>query len=265
MPNQPKRGFRFSLSTNIVIGLCLGILAGLFLGEYCAPLQLIGNAFIKLLQMSILPYLVASIIAGIGSLTYAQAKSLARKAGVLLLLFWAIGFCIILVLPLAFPNIESGSFFSTSLVAPQQKIDFIDLYIPANPFESLAENVVPAVVLFSMFVGVALIGATKKDVITQPLSILSEVLMKVTKYIVYLTPIGVFAISASAAGTMTVAVPRQRSTRRHHSPASNLGMRTEVAPNKYAHSSKVHAVLECNAVVTMKTESVLKRCSALIR
>ena len=205
MPNQPKRGFRFSLSTNIVIGLCLGILAGLFLGEYCAPLQLIGNAFIKLLQMSILPYLVASIIAGIGSLTYAQAKSLARKAGVLLLLFWAIGFCIILVLPLAFPNIESGSFFSTSLVAPQQKIDFIDLYIPANPFESLAENVVPAVVLFSMFVGVALIGATKKDVITQPLSILSEVLMKVTKYIVYLTPIGVFAISASAAGTMTVA------------------------------------------------------------
>ena len=122
-----------------------------------------------------------------------------------MLLFWAVGFCVTLVLPLAFPHLESGSFFSTSLVAPQQKIDFLDLYIPANPFESLAENLVPAVVLFSIFVGVALIGVSKKEMITQPLSVLSEVLTKITKYIVYLTPIGVFAISASAAGTMTVA------------------------------------------------------------
>ena len=81
MPTQPKRGFRFSLTTNIVTGVCLGVIAGLFLGEYCALLQIIGNAFIKLLQMAILPYIVVSIITGIGSLTYAQAKSLARKAG----------------------------------------------------------------------------------------------------------------------------------------------------------------------------------------
>lgn len=204
MTIQSKKGFRFSLSTNILIGLCLGVFAGLFFGEYCASLQIIGDAFIKLLQMSILPYIVVSIIAGIGSLTYEQAKSLARKAGGLLLLFWAVGFCIILVLPLAFPPMEAGSFFSTSLVAPQQKVNFVDLYIPANPFESLAENVVPAVVLFSIFIGVALIGVKEKNGITQPLSILSEALMKISKYIVYLTPIGVFAISASAAGTMTV-------------------------------------------------------------
>ena len=205
MPNQPKRKFRFSLSTNIVIGLCLGVSAGLFFGEYCASLQIIGDAFIKLLQMSILPYIVVSIVAGIGGLSYDQAKSLARKAGVLLLLFWAVGFCVILILPLAFPPMESGSFFSTSLITPPQKVNFIDLYIPANPFESLSGNVVPAVVLFSIFVGIALIGVKEKQVITQPLSILSEVLMKISKYIVFLTPLGVFAIAASAAGTMTVA------------------------------------------------------------
>ncbi len=205
MPVQPIKRFRFSLSTHIFLGLCLGIIVGLFLGEYCASLQIIGDTFINLLQMAILPYIVASMIAGIGSLTFAQAKSLAGKAGLLLLLFWGVGFCIILVLPLAFPHIESGSFFSTSLVAPPQKVNFIDLYIPANPFESMATNMVPAVVLFSIFVGVALIGVEEKQVITQPLSILSEVLMKISKYITYLTPIGVFAISASAAGTMTVA------------------------------------------------------------
>ncbi|MDX1708740.1 MAG: cation:dicarboxylase symporter family transporter, partial [Desulfobacterales bacterium] len=134
-----------------------------------------------------------------------QAKALARKAGVLLLLFWALGFFIILVLPLAFPQIESGSFFSTSLVAPPREVDFVDLYIPANPFESMANNIVPAVVLFSLFVGIALMGAKNKDIIIKPLSTLSDALIKVANYVVYLTPIGVFAISASAAGTMTVA------------------------------------------------------------
>ena len=205
MAIQPQKRFRFSLSTNIVLGLCLGVATGLFLGEYCASLKIIGDAFIKLLQMSILPYIVVSIISGIGSLTHDLVKSLARKAGVLLLLFWALGFGIILILPLAFPDIESGSFFSTSLVAPQQKVDFVDLYIPANPFKSLADSVIPAVVLFSIFVGMALIGVKDNQEVTQPLSILSKTFIKISKYIVQLTPIGVFAITANAAGTMTVA------------------------------------------------------------
>ncbi len=205
MPSETKKRFRFSLSTNIMIGLILGVFTGLFFGEYCANLQIIGNAFIKLLQMSILPYIVVSIIAGIGGLSFERAKALARKAGVLLLLFWAMGFFIILVLPLAFPHTESGAFFSTSLVALPKKVDFVDLYIPANPFASMANNIVPAVVLFSLFLGIALMGAKDKDIIIKPLSTLSDALIKVANYVVYLTPIGVFAISASAAGTMTVA------------------------------------------------------------
>ena len=204
MPSEPRKKFRFSLSTYILIGLLLGIFCGLFFGEYCAGLQIIGDAFIKLLQMSILPYIVVSIIAGIGGLKFEQAKALARKAGALLLLFWAVGFFIILVLPLAFPSLDTGSFFSTSLIAPPKKVDFVNLYIPANPFESLSNNVVPAVVLFSIFVGIALMGAKDKEIIIKPLSTLSDALIKVANYVVYLTPIGVFAIAASAAGTMTV-------------------------------------------------------------
>jgi len=204
MASETKKGFRFSLSTNILIGLLLGVFAGIFFGEYCARLQIIGDAFIKLLQMSILPYIVVSIIAGIGGLSFDRAKALARKAGALLLLFWAVGFLIILVLPLAFPHIESGSFFSSSLVALPKEVDFVNLYIPANPFASLANNVVPAVVLFSLFLGIALMGAKDKEIIIKPLFTLSDALIKVANYVVYLTPIGVFAISASAAGTMTV-------------------------------------------------------------
>ena len=60
---------RLSLSTMILIGLGLGIACGIFFGEYCGFLSIIGDAFIQLLQMTILPYIIASLILGIGGLS----------------------------------------------------------------------------------------------------------------------------------------------------------------------------------------------------
>ena len=195
---------KISLSTQILIGLVLGITCGLFFGEYCGFLQFFGDAFIKLLQITILPYITISLILGIGGMTLEQAKTLSVKAGALLLLFWVLSFFIVLIMPLSFPYQESASFFSTSLVEPAKDVDFLDLYIPSNPFHALAENVVPAVVLFSILCGVALIGIKEKEALLQALSTATQIFVKITNLIVNLTPYGVFAISAAAAGTMSV-------------------------------------------------------------
>jgi len=199
-----KKKFQFSLSTNIVIGMFLGIACGIFFGEKVAFLQVAGNAYIKLLQMTILPYILVSLVRGIGGLTYGQAKELAKKGGLLLLLFWIIAFAMILLIPLSFPAWESSAFFSTSLVETPPKVDFLSLYIPSNPFYSMANNVVPAVVLFSILLGVALMGIQEKDILLKGLATAAEALVKITGIIVKLTPLGVFAISAAAAGTMTI-------------------------------------------------------------
>ncbi len=204
MTVKEKKKIRFSLSTNILIGMVLGIVCGIIFGEYCAFLQIIGDGFIKLLQMTILPYILISLILGIGGLTYEQAKLMAAKAGILLLFFWAISFALILLLPLSFPAWESAAFFSTSLVEIPEPVDFLQLYIPSNPFYSMANNIVPAVVLFSILLGVALMGIKDKEALLGGLSAAAAALVKVTGIIVKLTPVGVFAISASAAGTMTI-------------------------------------------------------------
>jgi Na+/H+-dicarboxylate symporter len=109
-----------------------------------------------------------------------------------------------LLIPLSFPAWESSAFFSTSLVETPPKVDFLSLYIPSNPFYSMANNIVPAVVLFSILLGVALMGIKDKDVLLKSLATASEALVKITGIIVKLTPLGVFAISAAAAGTMTI-------------------------------------------------------------
>ncbi len=195
---------KFSLATNIIIGMVLGILAGLFFGELCSSLGIIGDAFIQLMQMSVLPYIVVSLLLGIGGLSFKQAKMLATNGSILLIIFWAIAIVYVVLLPTAFPDWNTSSFFSESSVLMPPEVDYLSLYIPSNPFRALANSMVPAVVIFSIFVGIALIGIENKEPLLNNLKIISAALTRVTNWIVKLTPLGVFAISASAAGTMTI-------------------------------------------------------------
>jgi len=195
---------RISLATQVLIGLAAGIAAGIFFGELVAGLKIIGDAFIQLLQMTVIPYILVSLIIGLGRLTFEEAKELALKGGVILLLLWAVVLLTVMLMPLAFPNWESASFFSTALVEEKKSIDFLQLYIPANPFYSLSNTIVPAIVLFSVAFGLALIGINNKHTLIDNLAIVADALMRITQFVAMLAPIGVFAIAASAAGTMSV-------------------------------------------------------------
>jgi Na+/H+-dicarboxylate symporter len=143
------------------------------------------------------------LILGFGSLTGAQAKALARKAGALLVVFWAIALVTVVLMP-SFPCWHSAAFFSSSLFEQHEQKDMLDLFIPSNPFHSLADNIVPAVVLFSILLGVALMGVKEKTELLRELSILAEALSRVTNFIARLMPLGLFAIAASPSGTMSV-------------------------------------------------------------
>jgi Na+/H+-dicarboxylate symporter/ABC-type amino acid transport substrate-binding protein len=105
---------------------------------------------------------------------------------------------------LAFPDVETASFFSTTLVEQRRPFNFIDLFIPSNPFYALSNNVVPAVVLFSVFVGVALIGVEHKQTALDVFAVAKDALSRATKFVVSLTPYGIFAIAANTAGTLNL-------------------------------------------------------------
>ena len=186
--SPPKPSRKLTLATKILIGLGLGILTGLFFGELTAPLQILSSAYLRLMQMTVIPYVAVALITGLGQLELHQAKKLAVRLGFLILLFWAIAFVFIVLLPLTFPEWRVGSFFSTALVEPPKTFNFIELYIPSNPFNALANGVVPSVVFFSAGIGVALIGAPKKATLIDGLQIFLKALSRLTNFVVGLTP-----------------------------------------------------------------------------
>jgi len=191
-----------SFSSKILVGLASGVLVGLFLGERADLFRIAADGFVKLLQMTVLPYVTISIVSSLGRLSYDQAKALGVRAGMVLLGLWLVALVFAFVSPLAFPPIETASFFSTTLVERRPPFDFVSLFIPSNPFHSLANNVVPAVVLFSLVIGVALIGIERKSVLLDVLAVANQAVSKAGRLVAQLTPYGIFAIAANAAGTL---------------------------------------------------------------
>ncbi|RUM87313.1 MAG: sodium:dicarboxylate symporter [Thermodesulfatator sp.] len=90
------------------------------------------------------------------------------------------------------------------MVAEPSHMSFLDLYIPANPFYAMANTIVPAIVVFSIFLGVAMITVNKKDGFILGMQNLSDALMKMASVVAKLAPIGIFALSAAAAGTLDI-------------------------------------------------------------
>ncbi len=203
MTKKHKR--RIGLATQVFIGLGLGIITGIFFGEEVAFLKLFGDAFIGLLQITVIPYVIVALITSIGRLTIDEVKNLSIKAGSILLLLWAVGLAVVLLSSLAFPHWPSASFFSVSQIEEAKPVDFLQLYIPSNVFFSLSNAIVPAIVVFSILFGIALINVNGKERFLDQLATVGDALMGITGFVGNLAPYGVFAITASAAGTIGIA------------------------------------------------------------
>jgi Na+/H+-dicarboxylate symporter/ABC-type amino acid transport substrate-binding protein len=191
-----------TFSQQILIGLVSGIFTGLFLGERASATAWVADGFVKMLQMMVLPYITVSIIASLGSLNPAELRTLGLRTAAVIGGLWLVALGVAFLIPLTFPSIQSASFFSSSLVERRPPFDFVALYVPANPFNALANNIVPAVVLFSIVLGAALVGIPDRERLLDVLHVAKDAIARATRLVTRLTPYGLFAIAANAAGTL---------------------------------------------------------------
>ena len=194
---------KLSFTVQIFAGLIAGILVGLFFGEPAVILEPFGNIFIGLMQITIIPSVIIFIVTGIGTIGHEDAKKFLRTVAAILLLIWFLGVLIFFFMQFAFPAIEKASLFSTTDVPGAEETNLIELFIPSNPFFSLSEGLMPAIVLFCLLLGFALIGDEKNRPFVDMIQGLSTTLSKITRLMMKIVPLGIFAITASTFATLT--------------------------------------------------------------
>lgn len=198
----------------ILIGMFLGLVCGALIGPKAEYLKPVGQVFLNMISMLIVPLIFSSIAVGITSIQ--DTRKLGRVGAKTLGLYLsttAVAICIGLFFAFLFkPGCNIGFTPFKSTVA-QQRGDasgFIDLIlniIPSNAFEAFTKGNILQVIVFAVFLGLAIQFTHKK---ARPLynflESVSEVMYSLTNIVMKFAPIGVFAIMASIAGTFGVAV-----------------------------------------------------------
>lgn len=192
-----------NLASWVLVGGAAGILAGIVFGESCAILSPIGFAYVGLLQAAVYPYLICSLLHGLGSLEPHKAWRLFKSGWIFYAAAWAVTFACLAALAQAIPPIQPAVIGDTP-AQPHSISKLLGLLIPSDLFTALAQNYVPAVVVFCIFYGVALQTIKDKAPLLSMLETIRLASLKFWHWIVRLAPVGVFALFAVTAGTTSV-------------------------------------------------------------
>jgi len=210
-----------SLTTKIAIGMLLGIISGWQFPEFSILLSPIGEMFMRLLKMLIVPLVLFSMTTGAISALKSgksQAKKLAlRTFGYYLLTtFFAVILGLFLVIsmqPGQGLNIQPGQWLNSegvNLIAETPDVvkngttvkELLYSFIPTNPIESLAQGKILPIIIFSLFLGFS-IGLTGKkgESAANFFESMFEAVLKMTMWVIYLTPYGIFALIGNTIAT----------------------------------------------------------------
>lgn len=193
MNDYPHKG----LTLQMILGIIAGVIIGIFFRDQASMLEPLGRAFVMLLQMPVLLFMFCSIIVGIGSMTLRDVKSIITSTFLFLVASYLFTRLSIWLIPHALPPIKHIHHFA-SLSSSGPELSLMNAFIPENPFRSFADGSVPAVVIFSIFFGVALLHVGNRFVLIKNVSIAQEASMAMVRFITKLSFFGMLAITASS-------------------------------------------------------------------
>ena len=214
---QPARSSRLpNLTTQILVGLALGVLVGVVWPHAGVATKPIADAFLRLIKMIIAPLIFSTLVVGIAGAGDLKAMG---RIGLKAIIYFEVATTIALVIGLVLVNVFkpgaglaiplTGDASAVATIARNQQTAwdmFLHLF-PTSVVDAMARGDILQVVVFSMFFGAALsaMGAAGKPVVAV-LDSLAHVMFKVTSYVMAFAPIGVFAAIATTVGGRGIAI-----------------------------------------------------------
>lgn len=204
---------RPTLTTQIIIGLILGIILGAWyrgnwpdadqLKPFADNMQLLSDIFLRLIKMIIAPLVFALLLTGIAKA--GDFKTVGR-IGLKTLIYFTFATIIALILGLVIVNIfEPGKALIVHDItsAPIQSktfnaAEFVRHIFPESIVHSMANNQILPIIIFVLFFGVAVSSLNEKGkIIVDFFDAVAHVMLKVTAYVMKLAPLAVFGAMAS--------------------------------------------------------------------
>jgi proton glutamate symport protein len=215
--SAPARASRMpSVTTQIFIGLLLGIVVGYLWPGFGVAVKPLADAFLRMIKMIIAPLLFATLVVGIAGTGDLKAMG---RIGLKAIVYFEVATTIALFLGLALVNIFKpgaglampiGADTSAAAAMAQNQQHAWDIFLhlfPTSVVDAMARGDILQLVVFSTFFGVALAAiGPKGQPVLDLLDSTAQVMFKFTGYVMAFAPIGVFAAIAATVGGKGLAI-----------------------------------------------------------
>lgn len=197
-------GKKLGLAWQMMIGLVVGIIVGAMVDTQFAQtwFKPLGDLFIRLIRMVVVPLVIATIIAGVAGIS--DTSKLGRVA-LKTLLIYAITTAISVAVGLIFASvIQPGVGLDLSTeglkakeIVPPPLVDTLLNIVPINPIEAMAKGSMLQIIFFAVMFGFALsaLGERAKPVLNF-FEVVGDTMIRVTGTVMRFAPIGVFGLIA---------------------------------------------------------------------
>jgi proton glutamate symport protein len=204
------------LTSQILIGLLLGIAAGSLWPAFGVAIKPIADAFLRLIKMIVAPLVFSTLVVGIAG--SGDLKAMGR-IGLKAIVYFEAATTIALFLGLGLANVfKPGAGMTVAIPTDAAAVDALsqsqqhgwDIFLhlfPTSIIDAMARGDVLQIVVFSTFFGlaVAAVGAKARPLVDL-LDSTAHVMFTVTRYVMVLAPIGVFAAIAATVGGKGLAI-----------------------------------------------------------
>lgn len=201
--------FKIPLWKRIVLALVLGVIVGSLWGEGAVSIKWIGDLFVRLISMVVVPLIFFTLVSGV--IAMGDPKKLGSLGVMTLALYMLTTLLAISIGLILAVILQPGVGVDLSSTVPGVVQEAIPLterlmsIVPSNPMAALAEGNILAIIFFALLVGIAgLILGEKAKPIADLVNAASDIMLKITGWVMEVAPFGVFALIAWVSGTQGV-------------------------------------------------------------
>jgi len=205
---RAERAWYRTLHWQILLGMAAGVAAGALLREHVHYVQPVGEVFLRLLRMLVVPLIFSSLVAGTAGL--GTAAHVGRIGFKTLLYYLATSAAAILtgliIVNLVRPGVGAADLLSRRpsevAVSTERLGEMLLRIIPDNPVQAMAEGNILAIIFFALLVGLFTnyMREPARTTIVELVQAIFDLMMLITDFVVRLAPLGVFALMATLIG-----------------------------------------------------------------
>ncbi|MEZ5697147.1 MAG: dicarboxylate/amino acid:cation symporter [Sphingomonadaceae bacterium] len=208
MAKLAKSWFATALWKRVLLALVLGVAAGLVFKQDIVAIKWVGDLFIRMIKMLVVPLIFFSLVGGVASI--GDLRKLGSVGGRAMLLFFGTAIIAVTLGMTLSTVVQPGAGLTITLPPDatlperpdQSLVEMLIAMVPENPIMSMAQGQILPVIIFALLFGMAmLMSGDEAKPLVRGFEAASAVMQRLTVIVMEFTPFGVFALMAWVAGT----------------------------------------------------------------